>query len=421
MYRGVNFTESNESYRNIEGEMQIAARLWAHFQDRGCRSREDRSRAAYEFACEIFESKIGKMPVSFTDLSTDQQAIWMMDGIVSDWYSEWAENAFPRVQMSHSYAAMLMATTISAKELDQVEAPWPAFAVEIPDKLLPIQAKGVESCITRVCVNTHFMPSMMPAERWWTHWMQGPRIELHRAGTLDDMATGKSSGKGHLHEVHDAPRLDALDAPLPEDHDAFWEHYDDDQENRIAMLVSRLVIGVCVMMTEKANYVERPIDLSKKIGPFASRFQKMPESRLYTLGKPTKVDFRQAVRAFVEGRSRGAMTVQRLVAGHYKRQPYGPNSSLRKWIFRQPYWQGPSDGPVLVRPHVISAEGILPATCEAEEPLVQRQSELANLYRRLRVEGDYPELRREIAEVEVQVDAEKKCFAEYLAGRAGVT
>jgi hypothetical protein len=371
MYRGVNFTESNESYRTIDGEMQIAARLWAHFQDQGCRSRDDRSMASYDFACEIFESKFGKMTGSVAQLPTDQQAVWMMDGIVSDWYSEWAEYAFPRVQMSHSYAAMLMATTISPKELGQIEAPWPAFAVEIPDKLLPIQAKGVDSSILRVCVNTHFLPCFMPEERWWSHWMQGPRIELHRAGTLEDMTTGKASGKGQLMEF-DGPRLEALDAPL-EDYDAFWEHYDDDQENRIAMLVSRLVVGVCIMMTEKANYVERSTDLSKKLGPYAKRYQKQPESRLYTLGKPTKVDFRQAIRAFVEGRSRGPMTVQRLVAGHHKRQPYGPNSSLRKWIFRQPYWQGPSDGPIVVRPHIVSAESLLTPT-EAEAPLVQSPS-----------------------------------------------
>lgn len=352
MFRGTNFTESNESFRSIEGEMQIAARLWTHFRDRGCRTREDRSRAAWDFATAIFEEKIGPMPrTGITGLSAEQQGIWMMDGIVTDWYAEWAEHAFPRVQMSHSFASMLMATTVSPKEIEAVEAPWPAFTIEIPDKLLPIQAKGVDSCITRACINTHFMPASSQ-ERWWTLSMHGPRIELHRAGTLLDMVTDKSSPqRGSLTHVFDPDRPDPLDAPVG-DYEAFWEGYSGDQEDRIALLVIRLMVGVCVMMTERANYQERVTDVRKKLGAYAERFTKEPESRVYTLGKPVKIDFRQAVRAFVEGRSRGPMTVQRLVAGHHKRQPHGPGNSLRKWIFIEPYWQGPAEAPIVVRPHV---------------------------------------------------------------------
>ncbi len=350
MFRGTNFTESNESFRTIEGEMRIAARLWAHFDDRGCRTREDRARGAWAFANDIFEEKLGPMPKRFEELSQQHRGIWMMNGIVTDWYAEWAEHAFPRVQMSHSFASMLMATTVSPKELDSVEAPWPAFAIEIPDKLLPIQAKGVDSCITRACVNTHFMLSSSH-ERWWTISLHGPRIELHRAGTLIDMVTDtEPRDRGTLTHVLDVDRPDLLDAPIG-DYEAFWESYSEDQEDRIALLAIRLMVGVCVMMTERANYQERVIDVRKKLGAYADRFQKQPESRVYTLGRPVKVDFRQAVRAFAEGRSKGPMTVQRLVAGHHKRQPHGPGNSLRKWIFVEPYWQGDSGSPIVVRPH----------------------------------------------------------------------
>jgi hypothetical protein len=351
MYRGTNFTESNESFRSIEGEMQIAARLWTHFQDRGCQTRNDRAEAAYEFACDLYQNKTGIRPRRVADLSPEQQAIWMMDGIVTDWYSEWAEHAFPRVQMGHSFASMMMATGVSVKELEHVEAPWPAFAIEIPDKLLPVQAKGVESCITRACVSTSFMPTFCQ-ERWWTVSMHGPRIELHRAGTLVDMLTDKErEGDAPLLHLTPAMRPDPVDAPVG-DYEAFWDGYNQSQEDRLALVVLRLIVGVCVMMTERANYQERSVDLKKKLGPYAERFQKSPESRIYVLGKPVKVDFRQAVRAFIEGRTRGPMTVQRLVAGHHKRQPHGPGGSLRKWIFIEPYWQGPSDAEIVVRPHV---------------------------------------------------------------------
>jgi hypothetical protein len=357
MFRATNFTESNESYRNIDGEMEIAARLWTHFESLGCKTREEREFAAYKFACDIYESKhgAGTMPASVSQLPEEKLAVWMVDAIASDWYAEWAEHAFPRIQTSHSFATMLMSTTVSAKELENFEAPWPAFAVEIPDGLLPIKSKDVDSCITRVMVNTHFMPHSGITERWWTMWMQGKRIELCRAGTLAEMVSGKMPTREMTLVEHDGPRSDVRDAPI-EDYDAFFEDYDDAWEERVALLVSRLVVGACVMMTDRANYREKTQKLSHKIGAHALRMAGRPDPRIYRVGQPVSLDLREEVRRFIEGRKRGPLTVQRLVAGHHKRQPHGPNSSLRKWIFVQPYWQGDAQAPIVVRPHVAAEE-----------------------------------------------------------------
>jgi len=293
------------------------------------------------------------MPRVFEDLNLEQRGIWMMDAIAADWYSEWAENAFPRVQMSHSFASMLMATRISPKEIGHVEAPWPAFCIEIPDKLLPIQAKNsFQTAITRVAVNAHFMPATTPTH-WWTAWMQGHFIELHRAGPLHEFAEPDAPmDKVPLVRVHDPNRSEKLDVPIPEEDDAFWEHYDGDQEERVSLLVGRLIIGVCVLMTDRSNFTERTVNLHKKFGPSIERLSELPEDpRVYTLGRPIKIDFRQAVQGFIQGRSRGLVTSQQLVAGHHRRQAHGPGGSLRKWIFIQPYWKGPSDAPILVRSH----------------------------------------------------------------------
>jgi hypothetical protein len=362
MFRATNFTESNQSYRSTEGEMRIAARLWSHFHGKGARTREDRSRESYKFAWDAYDELVGPRPEGsqVTGLNQEQKGIWMMQGIVADAYSEWAENAFPRVQTSHSFAAMLMATTISVKELEHVNAPWSAFVVEIPENLLPVQAQGIDSSITRLLINTHYMPSAFP-ERWWTISLYGHRIELHRAGTLLDLVTEKNPPENvPLTHVRNELRTEVRDAPL-EEPDAFWEDmYSRSQEDRITQLAVRLMVGVCTLMTEKANYTQRTVDLDKKIGKdltdprrkvYAERQEKLPESRIYLLGKPVKIDLRLAVRAFVEGRSKGPMTIQRLVAGHHKNQPHGPGNSLRKWIFIEPYWQGPSDAAIVVRPH----------------------------------------------------------------------
>lgn len=41
-----------------------------------------------------------------------------------------------------------------------------------------------------------------------------------------------------------------------------------------------------------------------------------------------------------------------IVSGHWKQQPYGPNSSLRKRIWIAPYVQGPADKPLVITDRV---------------------------------------------------------------------
>jgi hypothetical protein len=66
-----------------------------------------------------------------------------------------------------------------------------------------------------------------------------------------------------------------------------------------------------------------------------------------------KLDLRPAIKAYIDGdRKAGQLSVQRVVAGHHKWQPHGPQNSLRKWIFIEPYYQGPEEGAIVVRPHV---------------------------------------------------------------------
>jgi len=53
------------------------------------------------------------------------------------------------------------------------------------------------------------------------------------------------------------------------------------------------------------------------------------------------------------GTPRGPVTVRTLVAGHWKTQPYGPKSTLRKTIWREPFWRGPLEAPEAKTLHVL--------------------------------------------------------------------
>lgn len=53
------------------------------------------------------------------------------------------------------------------------------------------------------------------------------------------------------------------------------------------------------------------------------------------------------------GTPRGPLTIRVKVAGHWKMQPHGPNNSLRKIIWREPFWRGPLSGPEPKTIHVL--------------------------------------------------------------------
>jgi hypothetical protein len=179
-------------------------------------------------------------------------------------------------------------------------------------------------------------------------------VEIIRAGYLEDAVTQRGKRELEKKELRRVPEVEypwePKDIRVGDDED-FWEGYDRSQEERISTLLGRLVIGACVFMTERANYKEKVVRMDRSLTPFAARAGKKPESRVFTVGKPVKIDFRLAVKAYIEGK-RGPLTVQSLVAGHHKHQAHGPGGADRKWIYVAPYWRGPDDGPILVRAHV---------------------------------------------------------------------
>lgn len=354
MFHGTNFTESSESYETLDALMKGASLMYefARQQEDG----PDRDALIRDFANDSYMQRRQltreDMPVEgFRD--QEHMAVWAVLASRAHWFARWGELAFPRIQTSHSFAAQLMATTVSKKELPFIEPPWPAFLVEVPEGMLPIATRdGTMTHITRVHVNTSFLPSQW-GEPWWSFELTGKGIEIHRIGLLTeafDPSTKedlKNKPMVHLPESFGRQTKD-LRLEDPED---FWEGYNHRQEDRVAILAARLVLGACIMMTDKANVREKTVRIDPLLAHLRRRVGKEPVSRVYTIGRPVKVDFRIAVQEFVKGTLR-SLSVQSLVAGHHKHQAHGPGNSLRKWIFVEPYWRGPEDAPIVVRPHV---------------------------------------------------------------------
>lgn len=75
----------------------------------------------------------------------------------------------------------------------------------------------------------------------------------------------------------------------------------------------------------------------------------------FMISAPVEVDLRENVAAALEderlGRKHASPKVQFLVRGHPRMQAHGEGHLLRKKIWIQPFWKGPVEGRILLRPH----------------------------------------------------------------------
>lgn len=91
----------------------------------------------------------------------------------------------------------------------------------------------------------------------------------------------------------------------------------------------------------------------KKAGKIQKQLNGRKQDRYYLLGKSIKIN-RTVLREGKGTGSRGPVTVQSRVAGHWKKQAHGPGRKERKLIWIDPYWRGPEDSPVHEAVHVLS-------------------------------------------------------------------
>jgi hypothetical protein len=251
--------------------------------------------------------------------------------------SSWANCGYRQLIMGHRYAAALMATKMPRQMVDEVRPPWPVFLVDIPSGMLFITNQNGEPKEVAYGLVRYGMGGQKGEERmgWsyilyakndgsalWGYNMSPGVAYFGDKPETDDALSGTPFGDG-VSKLDERSRL------------LFW----------------RLVFGLCVAMQDKDNY--RPTKSANRV--HNKRNPGPPLIRTYIVGKTPSVDCRQSVIDYVQGRKHGGgpMTVQVLVCGHWRQQPYGPQSKLRKTIWIEPYWKGPEDAPIMVRPKAV--------------------------------------------------------------------
>jgi hypothetical protein len=267
----------------------------------------------------------------------------------------WRRCGFPTIEPSARLTASLMSTSL--RGIDDVRFPWEAFAIIVPTGLLNAEdTDGTRFAVTSVLVQS----------------VNGS-VEVNVCGSVpvsrdqqerEDDAVAKLLAERRPRSVAETEELARLYHPAttvaellgdPDDlHEANPRTADKDDlgptNARILALVGRLVIGCALEMATVSTKGSPPGVRSEK-----SRRSGEPRLWVFKLTRDVKIDVRAAVTAYVAGGGRSP-TVQSLVRGHWKNQPHGPRSSLRKWIHVEPFWRGPEDAPIAVRSHVLRGE-----------------------------------------------------------------
>jgi hypothetical protein len=250
--------------------------------------------------------------------------------------ARWCNNGFPQVTMGHKYCSYLMASTMSPEAADYVKPPWNAFVIEVPNDILFLTDSDTkqEHVIRRILV-LRLSFHKRGEEYLWGYiaftdsslslWRYGVSAAELSAPTEEGMVMGEGSQE-----------FTAVD-------------------ERLAIVIGRLVINTCLAMSDPTN-IKKTGAGHKEYEKGAHRTSDEPVVRTFQIGKPVKLDFREAIQRYIRYGAKKMPSVQVLVCGHYKMQPYGPRHSLRKLLWIQPFWRGPEDAPILVRPHELGTK-----------------------------------------------------------------
>ncbi len=267
-----------------------------------------------------------------SDTSETMAATFMIPGeqIGTLGAARWADQGFPRFIMPHTYAAALMATSVDEDVLEHVRPPYRAFLVDMPDNLLSIWNDKTKKNSKVRWVLVHYVMTQEGEYRW--------QYVAHTEDAICLWRHGLSTRQ--LASVEQMPENGWEGAPFLSP--------SDDRDDRVATLIGRLIVGICLAVQTPGEC--RPSPGSCQWSPTRNLDRRDPELTTFKMGRPLKIDCREDISAYVEGKKGSVPSVRTKVRGHWKAQPHGPQNSLRKIIWRMPYWRGPDGAPVLVRP-----------------------------------------------------------------------
>jgi hypothetical protein len=270
--------------------------------------------------------------------------------------ARWVDGACRTYECSSpEFFAALSMTEVSKDAYEDIRFPWPVFAVRIPDGLLGnyhtilvghLQEIGLryDPALERLVA-----PGLgLPKKRRDGLTVALTPESVNRTVNVGFLALLENTGA--VASTHSYGGIaDLLFETRPNEPpvgDASMVMTAEDE--RCIELATKVVVGALYTHQHSSHWTEGKKVSSLKRDP---RFGP-PDHRVIVVGRPLTVDVRPAVRAYIE-HGHAAPSFQTLVSGHRKRQVIGVGRKGRKIIWVEPYWRGPKEAPILMRPYKV--------------------------------------------------------------------
>lgn len=253
--------------------------------------------------------------------------------------AKWAEDGFTKIVMPHTYTAALAATSIEPSMGSSFELPWHSMLFVVPDLLNVGERKydriAFTFSTTELLLNFKTLSSVRCMFLLYESADRGVLSEQHLKRSAMVCAVGNDWRelvflREDVSMLNEAPLLPGV-------------LLDEEQKKRAFLVARRIVVGALYTLQ-----CTRDVEVRQSSGGKSKRLG-LPPHRNVFLGKPAKIDLRSEIRQFVEGVKGRVPSVQSLVRGHYQR--YGHD---KRWLWKEPFWRGPEDAEILVRPKVLA-------------------------------------------------------------------
>lgn len=254
--------------------------------------------------------------------STDPVAESLLHQVV--FAGRWGSLACPVARLDLKWSASVCCSSIPEELFGLIRPPWSHFVIELPRGLgFTFLINDVETPMASVCVSR-----------------LSRAVRSRVAGIVDGWsirpyaASGRSVKQAVLTDEQLFSGMQAPEqAPSP--------------CTRTTEMLGPLIGAVCMAFNSGGSQkLSGRSDAARR-----ARGARYPTRNEYMVGRPVVVDLTERVRSHIEGVIRGSLKVQGIVRGHWKNQPHGTGSTQRKFIHVEPYWRGPEDAPIIIRPH----------------------------------------------------------------------
>lgn len=243
---------------------------------------------------------------------------------------KWVDCGCPRLLIDDKFAALMISTDV--KSDDDIQPPYDAFEMRVPKGLLLPKGGGD---ITFIQV----FRCKIFGEYLWSYRAVAANVERVAHTEFE-----------HPTVTYRRVLVKSKDLRyINEDEAAKYKTTRNSHESLLTECIGKLIASTCVALSDPDMVRERKT--SKGRGCKTKRLSGAPNVREFVVGKPVKIDCRQAVRDYIAGETGkgNKLTVQTLVRGHWRNQAHGVGRQLRKMIHIEPFWRGPEDAKILTK------------------------------------------------------------------------